>query len=122
MDQLITVLDFLSRAIALLLAAGALLGFALRKWVGAWIDARFKRQLDQELRGVEHKFAVPLEDKKNALAKDLNDYTEHLRIKLASQFEREKHNIDEEFKTRARILDERSKFAEPLARAAYDLQ
>lgn len=93
MDQLIILLDFLSRAFAVLLAVGAFLGFVFRKWVEEWIKARFKRQVDQELKDVEHKHAVALEEKRNTLAKDLNDYTEHLKTKLSAQFERENTSL-----------------------------
>jgi hypothetical protein len=122
MDQLTIVLEFLSRAIALALAVGALLGFVFRRYVSAWIDAHFKRKVESEVKAIEHTFAVTLEEKKKALAAELNDETETLKNRLATQFERERHNLDEEFKNRARVFEERSRFAEPLARAAYDLQ
>ena len=67
--NLIVILDFLSRAVALVLALGALIGFAFRHWVTAWIDARFKRQVDTELERLKHQFAMSLEEKKAELTR-----------------------------------------------------
>jgi hypothetical protein len=112
MHDLLIVLDFLSRAFAVMLAIGGILGFIFRRWVGAWIDAHFKRQVDTELRSFEHQFLLTLEDRKTALAKDLVTETEQLKIQLAKDLEREKREIDEEFRRRARLLDQQSSLYE----------
>lgn len=112
MPDVFTVLDFLSRFFAVLLAIGSILGFVFRKWIGAWIDARFKRQVDAELESVKYRFSSALEEKKNALAKQSTAELEQLKAKLAQDLEVSKRKLDEEFRRKSSQFDKTSLFYE----------
>ena len=112
MPDVFTVLDFLSRAFAVLLAIGSILGFVFRKWIGAWIDARFKRQVDAELESIKYQFSSALEEKKSALAKQSTAELEQLKAKLSQDLEASKRKLDEEYRRKSARFDKASLFYE----------
>ncbi|MGF6507532.1 hypothetical protein [Paraburkholderia sp. 32] len=112
MDVLIVVLDFLSRVITVLISLGALLGFGFRRWIGAWIDARFKRQVDSELKTLDHNLALALEDKKIALAKDMAVEIERLKSQYAFELDQKRRQLDNDFRKIARLSDAQSSLNE----------
>jgi hypothetical protein len=89
--DIITILDFLSRAMAVLLAVGAVLGFAFRKVIEAWIDTRFKAKADEALEGYKAQLAESLEFKKADLARQL----EEQKAKLTKDLEKDKQSLSE---------------------------
>jgi hypothetical protein len=108
MNDLVIFLDFLSRAFAVLLAIGGILGFFFRRWVGAWIDAHFKQKVDTELKSLEHQHSLALEEKKSSLAKELIIESEQLKAGIGKDLEREKRQLDEIFRRKTRIFDQKS--------------
>jgi hypothetical protein len=64
-------LDGASRALTLVLAVGALVGFLLRRWIGAWIDAAFKRKIEAELDRQRHNLALQLERERATLISEV---------------------------------------------------
>jgi Skp family chaperone for outer membrane proteins len=111
-NDLLILLDFLSRAVAVLLTISAVLGFAFRKFVNAWIDARFKRQVDTELETLRSQLAGNLEEKKSSLAREMNQEIETLKSEFALEIERKKHALDEHWRRDARIYDKNLAFYE----------
>src|SRR5277367_7203192 len=93
-SNLLIIIDFLSRTLAVLLAIGGILSFAFHRWIEAWIDARFKRRLDAELQSTGHQFSLALEEKKTALEEELTTHTEVLRARLTRELEEYKRNLD----------------------------
>ncbi len=117
MADLIVILDFLSRAMALILAIAAVLGFAFRKLVSGWIDARFKRQLDAELETLKHQLATSLEEKKAELTGKVASELENLKGRQAKDLERDKRTLDEQLRRDAALYDRQVGFYE-----AFDLE
>jgi len=102
------VLDFLSRAFAVLLAIGGIIGFFTRHYIARRIDAHFAKKA-----ATDHQHhMIELENKKAELAKDLATETEQLRSKLTKDLEREKRALDEEFRRTARKFDKNSSYYE----------
>jgi uncharacterized membrane-anchored protein YhcB (DUF1043 family) len=101
MTNLLVVLDFLSRAFAMILAVGALLGFVFRKFVSAWIDALFKRKVDSELETLKHQLATSLEERKAELNRHVTSEVETLKGRIAKEMEQEKRALDEEMRRNA---------------------
>jgi hypothetical protein len=115
MADLIVILDFLSRAMAVALAIGTVVGFALRHWIKAALDARFKRQIGIELEQHKHAFAVALEDKKAELTRQVTTDVETLKAGFAKDLEQQKRQFDEQARRDARIYDRRLAFYENFA-------
>ena len=88
--NIFTVINFLSQLFVIIIAVGGILGFLFRRFIGAWIDAFFKRRLDNEL-----------EEKKAALVSE----TERLKADLTRELETEKRKLDEKFRIRAQIAE-----------------
>lgn len=118
MQDFSTIIDFISRVLTVLIAIGGVLSFLFRRWLGAWIDARFKRQIDKELKTLEHQFASEIEIQKAALAKEFASETERLKSSLATDLERAKRGLDEEYRRKATFFDSTAKLYETF-RAGY---
>ncbi len=103
--DLMVIFDFLSRAMAVALAIGAVLGFVLRYWIKAAIDTRFKRQLTIELEGCKNAFATSLEEKKAELTRDATLEIERLKNRLTKELEEDKRKLDEQARRDARRYD-----------------
>lgn len=66
-------LDGASRALTLVLAVGAFVAFLLRRWIGTWIDAIFKRKVEAELDRQRHSFAIQIERERAALIAEVQN-------------------------------------------------
>jgi len=107
-NDLIVILDFLSRAIALVLAIGGFIGFIFRKAVSTWIDTRFKAKADAALEGYKGQLAESLEAKKAVLAREL----EEKKAQLATDLERDKQLSSEAIRRKAHQFDKNTSFYE----------
>jgi len=115
MPTFFTTLTILSQVLTIAIAIGGALAFFFRKWVGAWIDARFKRQLDKELKEIDQRFLEHLEEKKTSLAKGLAADVERLKADLATSGERSKRELDAEFRKKAQVFEKNSAYYETFA-------
>lgn len=61
---------------------------------------------------MDHQFLSNLEEKKSALAKDLMTETEQLKAVILKDVEREKRQLDEEFRRKTRLFDQMSSLYE----------
>lgn len=107
MDTLIVILDFLSRAIAIVLAIGGALAFVFQSIVKGWIDAYFKRRVETQLADKNHALSISLEEKKAALTKELTTEGEALKSRLMKDLEKHKRDLDEAYRRR-QIIEQRS--------------
>jgi hypothetical protein len=101
-----TLLDFLARGMALVLAVGSALAFIFKKAVTAWIDAMFKRRVDAELEILKGDLAKSLESVRADFAKQL----EERKAALALDLEKEKRRLDEELRRDASLYDNNRSF------------
>jgi Skp family chaperone for outer membrane proteins len=112
MPTFFTTLTIISQVLTIVIAIGGALAFFFHKWVGAWIDARFKRQLDEELKEIDQRFLEGLEEKKTSLAKELASDVERLKADLATAGERNKRELDAEFRRKAQVFEKNSMYYE----------
>jgi Skp family chaperone for outer membrane proteins len=112
MPAFFTTLSILSQILTVLIAIGGFLAFVFRRWVGAWIDARFKRQLDKELKEIDQRFIEHLEEKKTSLAKSLATDVERLKAELTIASERTKRELDAEFRRTAQVFEKETLYYE----------
>jgi hypothetical protein len=106
--DLIVVLDFLSRVIAVVLAIGGILGFFFRKTVGTWIETRFKASADAVLERYKGQLAESLEVKKATLAGEL----EQRKAQLTKELEQDKLLFSEKIRRNAYQFDKNTSFYE----------
>lgn len=108
LHDLFVVLDFLSRVIALILAIGGILGFIFRRFIGTWIDTRFKAKADAALEKLKGELAGSLEVKKANLAREL----EEKKSQLVRELEHDKLRFGEEIRRGANQFDKNTSYYE----------
>ena len=108
LHDIFTLLDFLSRAMAVLLAIAGVVGFAFHKAIEAWIDTRFKAKADEALEGYKAQLAESLESKKAELARQL----EEQKARLARDLERDKQSFTEGIRREAYEFDKNRSYYE----------
>ena len=112
MADLTTLLDCLSRAFALVFIAVGLLTFFFRKFVGAAIDASFKRRLDADTERLKSQLGMALEEKKAELNQRFGSELEAVKNKFALDLEQEKQKLAESTRRGARVYDLNAMFYE----------
>jgi hypothetical protein len=108
LHDIFTLLDFLSRAMAVMLAIAGVVGFAFHKAIEAWIDTRFKAKADEALEGYKAQLAESLESKKAELARQL----EEQKARLAKDLERDKQSFTEGIRREAYEFDKNRSYYE----------